>query len=134
LGHIWAIFSKTDLVILEGKKEGENTCKMNAPFSRNTSDPFVIPGGSSEAFFTRVGEPSQDEFGLGSELKDLSGVVRIAKNGRPRFLSSRKDRIPLTIGSLTMHPICELVCPNLTQFRTLLPLHQAQPELPPAPA
>jgi hypothetical protein len=43
----------------------------------------VISGGgggstnpSGESFFTRVNEPPQDDYGLGNELKDLSGVVR----------------------------------------------------------
>jgi hypothetical protein len=62
--------------------------------SRNSAaDPFVLPAGggaggavgaNNEAFFTRVGEPQPDDFGLGSELKELSGVV--SKTVFPTFL------------------------------------------------
>jgi hypothetical protein len=52
-------------------------------------------------------------------------------SGRPSF---QKDRVPLTIGSFAVHPIWDSVCPNLPPMRTLLPLHQAQPELQPAQA
>jgi hypothetical protein len=36
-------------------------------------------------------------------------------SGRP---SSRKDRIPQTVGGLTVRPICESVCPDVPRPQT----------------
>ena len=37
--------------------------------------PTTAAPAGSDAFFTRVADPRQDDFGLGNELKELSGVV-----------------------------------------------------------
>ena len=39
----------------------------------------ALKSSSQDTFFTRVNDAPQDDFGLGSELKDLSGVVSYCK-------------------------------------------------------